>query len=390
MSSSGVTSNQDNSSSSISYWTLLKNSPRHHQFFFATVLVQCLCVVLERCLLILNTKAENVRQDVWFFLVIMISVGFVGYFAVHSVLQTNAFETAAFFFASLLLITRLAVEYANNSDECANQSRVLCGVFLGVNLVFIIAAMAFTQIMYKDLEWKRYKAIGAEVSTRRMYKLFELFSALRKLDLQFSLIALITGLTFFVQGSTVTSTIALSVNCVLFIIELAWERLGDSGIKGEEPKALFGFWALSGALPICIILSTIDVISNGTNGLFGDASWSVRATIVVMGILAIVNRVATVVCSVLLFRNFGPNYVGLRRIIMGDRKGKFNQRAQQASFAPDSGVSMSVNNDPITAEAKAASTTSTSTNNNPTSTGVINPVDVALAVGVVKEWAPKH
>jgi hypothetical protein len=167
----------------------------------------------------------------------------------------------------------------------------------------------------------------------------------------------------------------------LFLIELAWERLGDSGIKGEEPKALFGFWALSGALPICIILSTVDVISNGTSGLFGDASWSVRATIVVMGILAIVNRVATVVCSVFLFRNFGPNYVGLRRIIMGDRKGKFNQRAQQASFAPDSGVSMSVNGDSSVTEEKIAASTSTA---------VVNPVDVALAVGVVKEWAPKH
>ena len=371
------------SQSHVSYWTLLKNSPRHHQFFFATVLVQCLCVILERCLLISNTKAENVRQDVWFFLVIMISVGFVGYFAVHSVLQTNAFETAAFFFASLLLITRLAVEYANNSDECANQSRVLCGVFLGVNLVFIIAAMAFTQIMYKDLEWKRYKAIGAEVSTRRMYKLFELFSALRKLDLQFSLIALITGLTFFVRGETITSTIALSVNCVLFLIELAWERLGDSGIKGEEPKALFGFWALSGALPICIILSTIDVITNGTNGLFGDASWSVRATIVVMGILAIINRIATVVCSLFLYRNFGPNYVGLRRIIMGDRKGKFNQRAQQASFAPESsGVAMSVNADPSSVLSGENSTSTPST-------AIVNPVDVALG-GEVKEWAPKH
>jgi hypothetical protein len=38
--------------------------------------------------------------------------------------------------------------------------------------------------MFRDLKWKRYKAVGAEVDTRHMYLRYELFLAVKQVDLQ--------------------------------------------------------------------------------------------------------------------------------------------------------------------------------------------------------------
>ena len=322
-------------SAPVTYLTLLRAAPCHHQLFVATVVAQCVCVLLERAWLFASSdlSPEGVRQACYFLLVIALSALFVVYFAVHSVLQANAFETAAFFVASLLLLVRLAVEYFNRSDECAsNNGQTVCAVFLAASIIFVVAAMCFTSFIFRDLQWKRYKAIGAEVSTRRMYMLYELFSAVRKLDLQFSLITLVTGLVFLDVRSNEAAIGAIVANVLLFVVELAWERLGDLGIKGESPHHLWAFWALSPLLPCFILGIAVDTLTSSVPVLKLSAyTGSLRATIAVMGVLAVLNRGATVLCTALLYANFGPNYVGLRRVIMGDRKGRFHSR--RASFA---------------------------------------------------------
>jgi hypothetical protein len=328
--------------------TLLRNSPWHHQAFVAVVVVQCAFLLAERAWLFSVTDLSSeaaLRQAVYFLLVLCLSALFVLYFAVHSVLQANAFETAAFIVASLLLLARLAAEYFQRSDECATAgAQLVCAGFLGASLILVFLALGFTVSIYRDLAWKRYKAIGAEVATREMYQLYEIFSAVRKLDVQFSLITLITGLVFLVGGSGGTSAgggsggaataAQLAANVLLFAVELAWERLGDAGIKGESPHHLWAFWALSPLLPCFIVAIAADALTNADSALLARAATgSLRYTIAAMGALAILNRLATVACSAFLYRNFGPRYVGLRRIIMSDRKVKFNSR--KASYARD-------------------------------------------------------
>ena len=327
--------------------TMLRNSPWHHQAFVAVVVVQCASLLAERAWLFSVTDLTNeasLRQAVYFLLVLCLSALFVLYFAVHSVLQANAFETAAFIVASLLLMARLAAEYFQRSDECATAgAQLVCAGFLGASLVLVFLALGFTVSIYRDLAWKRYKAIGAEVATREMYRLYEIFSAVRKLDVQFSLITLITGLVFLVGGSGgsagggsggAATAAQLAANVLLFAVELAWERLGDAGIKGESPHHLWAFWALSPLLPCFIVAIAADALTNADSVLLARAATSnLRYTIAAMGALAILNRLATVACSVFLYRNFGPRYVGLRRIIMSDRKVKFNSR--KASYARD-------------------------------------------------------
>jgi hypothetical protein len=231
------------------------------------------------------------------------------------------------------MLTRLVIEYVNRSDECRNDAATTCLVFLILALVFNVTAMGFCVSMYHDLRWKKYKAIGAEVLTRQMYLRYELFTAVRKLDMQFSLITLFTGLVYFVNVDNAVVDGAVGANASLALLELAWEWVGERAVRKEDRCCMWVFWLLSLALPSFIIGVAVD--SYTTNILLPLAQGSVRDTIAVMAALALVNRVGTVVCSIVLYRRFGADYRGLRRILEGDRVRQFKRgRVKKLVAAP--------------------------------------------------------
>lgn len=327
----------------LTYWDMIKASPFKHQVFIAVVALQSVCILLERILLYAladKSDADFDRESIYFFIVIAVSTCFVFYFAVHSILQCNAFETMAFFFTCCMLLARLAAEASSGDSECYGNEQVICIVFLVLGCSFVVAAMLFTVSIAKDLQWKRYKALGAQPTTRNLYRLFELFSAVRKLDMQFSLLTLITGIVFF-GGQRVSSaspaTYALVVNALLFLVELAWERLGDEGIKREDTYLLYVFWALSLFLPVFIATVAADVVTEGIL-LVEAKSPNVKYTILIMAVLTLMNRAATVAVSVLLYRSFGEQYQGLKRLIgSGDRKTLFNRHRVRGAASGTAG-----------------------------------------------------
>lgn len=262
-------------------------------------------------------KEAILRNSIWFFGIICVSAWCICYYGMHAIFSVNAFELLAFFLTSLALIIRLSVEFVNTEEECSGSSKNMCLIFFTVSLGLCIANLILTCWMYTDLTWKRYKAIGADVNTRSVYRNYELFIAVKKLDLQFAFITLFTGIVFFSSLETQTVQIAMGINVVMFIIELVWERLGDYAITQENVMALCGFWALSIFLPAFLINIAIDYIRHGN--LLRDANTtSIQATIFVFAGICIANRIVTVICSYLLYRSFGERFKGVRRILSSD------------------------------------------------------------------------
>jgi len=65
----------------------------------------------------------------------------------------------------------------------------------------------------------------------RRYKVYEVFVAVRKLDLQFSCIMLLTGFIFF--QFTPQERVFLIPNVIVFCIEIVWERYVCFGPPGQ-------------------------------------------------------------------------------------------------------------------------------------------------------------
>jgi hypothetical protein len=213
----------------------------------------------------------------------------------------QAFELTAFLVASIAMLARIVVEFTQRSKSCAGNGAV-CIVMLVITISFNVVHWVMYSRMVDDLKWKKYKAIGADPKTRHMYLRYELFSALRKLDLQFSVILLVTGVVFFSDSEDATP--GLVPNVLLFLVELVWERVGLDGIKFEDSRRMILFWALSALLPMFVV--AIGIESASSSKLFQSLRTSSEtATIIVFAVVAVISRILTVASSVVLFHEFG-------------------------------------------------------------------------------------
>jgi hypothetical protein len=149
--------------------------------------------------------------------------------------------------------------------------------------------------------------------------------------MQFSLITMFTSIVFasdvgVSHSTTTTDIVVLTLNSLLFLVELAWEWAGARAVNREDERAMYAFWALSTCLPAFIIGLAADYFDGGA-ALFNEPpSLSVEITIAVFALLTLANRAVTCVCSVILFRKFGEQYRGLRAIIEGGRLAKFDRQ----------------------------------------------------------------
>ena len=227
------------------YYGIIRHSPWYHQLFVCLVLVQLFFTVVERSVLLALAAATT--DAFYFWGILVISALFATYYGVHSILAVNYLELAAFRIVTFWMMIRIILEFVNREEECSNGSgAALCLAFMLIAIVLNIVTFALTVWMLPDLKWKRYKAIGSEVHTQTMYRRFEMFSAVRKVDLQFSIITLFTGIVFCATSLRLrTAQFTLGANIVVFLVEGVWEVVGDRAVKREHELFMYAFWSLS-------------------------------------------------------------------------------------------------------------------------------------------------
>ena len=93
---------------------------------------------------------------------------------------------------SIALVIRICFEFYSRAASCKSK-KGSCSSMLAINVAFNVIHWLLYWKMREDLRWTKYKAVGADPDTRRVYLRYELFSAMRKLDVQFSLIILVGG-----------------------------------------------------------------------------------------------------------------------------------------------------------------------------------------------------
>jgi hypothetical protein len=182
--------------------------------------------------------------------------------------------------------------------------------------------------MYDDLRGIKFRNEKALSDTKKMYRLVEKLTASKKLDFEFSLVTLFTGAMFFGDLKNSTKVSAFSINIALFITEVAWDILGSRAVKTRSAQLMYAFWTLSIFLPAFIVNVAVDAFT--VNNLFLQVTHtSVRVTIGLFGVLALLNRALTVVLSVLLYRRFDDaDYAQLQDLLAKDPRTIFKPKAK--------------------------------------------------------------
>ena len=277
--------------------------------------------------------ATDVQLDeVWMLVMMLATAIFMTWFGIESIVKANAFEIGAYVGTSAFLMVRQLSDYAcylQNSD--ADSQTLNCGTpgfsiptvhtMFALTMLLNVVELVLCAIMVPDLRWTKYKAIGSDNTVRGLYKQYELFSSVRKMDLQFSVLLVITGLVFF-SHKTQDQETGLAPTLLLALAELVWDRVGVHAIKRGDEWALYMFWALSLILPMYV--SSVALVSLDNDNVYFDElrrgqDGSDRpdrlSKVAVLAIACFLNRISTVVVSYVLYREFGTEkYKALQRV----------------------------------------------------------------------------
>jgi hypothetical protein len=141
------------------------------------------------------------------------------------------------------------------------------------------------------------------------------------MDLQFSLLLVITGVVFMSHKAQ-DREYGLAPTLMLLLAELAWDRAGVHAIKRGDTWALYMFWALSLILPVFVVSVAVVSVDNDNTyfdefrvGQSGSPRTGRLVKIVVLASACVLNRVCTVISSLSLYRNMGTDrYLALIRL----------------------------------------------------------------------------
>ena len=75
------------------YWALYQLLPPLHKRFLSIVLLQCAYVLFERIYVLVTDYDSGDRSSIWFFIVILVSLVYIFYFAFHAILHVNVSRT---------------------------------------------------------------------------------------------------------------------------------------------------------------------------------------------------------------------------------------------------------------------------------------------------------
>jgi len=319
---------------------VLLSAPLSQKAFVATTLLHISLLLIERVYSTIYAYAAYAGKDatdvqldeVWMLTMMFATAVFMAWFGIESIVKANAFEIGAYVGTSAFLMIRQLSDYVCYLDNSSTSSETLnCGspglsiavvhILFATTTLLNVVELGLCVIMVPDLRWTKYKAIGSDNTVRGLYKRYELFSSVRKMDLQFSVLLVISGLVFF-SHKTQDQETGLAPTALLAVTELVWDRVGVHAIKKGDEWAVYMFWALSLILPMYV--SSVAFVSFDNDNAYFDelrrgqdgSERPDRLTkVAVLAIACVLNRISTVVVSLLLYQDFGSDkYKALQRL----------------------------------------------------------------------------
>jgi hypothetical protein len=175
--------------------------------------------------------------------------------------------------------------------------------------------------MFSDLRWIKYKSVGTDQGLRVLYLRWEFFNAVKKLDLQFSLVLLATGFVFF-NGNSLELTL-LGINILLLFLELGWAVLGKAAIRNGSIcyAVIFIILSIPYVAYVCIITAlSLDPAVDAFNAV---KTLNAETEVLVLLFCGVINRLFTVGCMISMMLSFhSKSYADLKEFFR-QKKTKF-------------------------------------------------------------------
>eukprot|EP01029_Cantina_marsupialis_P028240 TRINITY_DN775902_c0_g1_i1.p1 TRINITY_DN775902_c0_g1~~TRINITY_DN775902_c0_g1_i1.p1 ORF type:complete len:371 (-),score=61.77 TRINITY_DN775902_c0_g1_i1:328-1440(-) len=275
----------------------------HHRVLISTVILQGICVMLDRILIITSNEKLD-KSAIWFLVCGLMSVGFCLYFSWDGCRTGNVVELVGFLISSFVLATRLGFEFFWKSTTFKDRGNSLFLASFLLQISFNIFHWIYFPRILKEFRWHKYKRAGATQKGRTLDNEYSIFKTTKLIDLQNTTVMIFTGFVFFSDNDW-----AFYPVIALMCSEFVWVYLGSAGPKTESKKIFMSFFIVSPCLPIFVGFVAVSFILGSE--YFADLATGYEVMYAICT-MALISRTATIWAGIRLWPALGTG--NLKRI----------------------------------------------------------------------------
>ncbi|KAF2076047.1 hypothetical protein CYY_002661 [Polysphondylium violaceum] len=258
-----------------------------------------LCVFLEllvtfSVLVIRLAKWDGLNDNFKFSVLALLCSFFLFFYAFDSIYHENKFQL--FSFIIMVSVISLAGIYQFYKSILMYHDITSWLRFTSA-LFFIPLNVTLAYFSYKRFGWRLYKKIGTSIELRRLYKTYEVFLSLLKIDIFIN--SLMIGCFFFFYQQYY---IEFYINFIILALNIIWVFSGKISIQ-EESRVLFFIFIFTSWIVPCFdswkIATIIELMVTKSN------DWDNGIPVMIFAFVSFLNRVLLILYSTKAYNNFG-------------------------------------------------------------------------------------
>jgi len=241
------------------------------------------------------SQCDFTYETSWF--VFMAGSFFMFHFGIDGVLEANFFEFGAFMIVCTLETLFALSPLITDPKSVDLYDYITIAVTVACEITYFILLYP----IYQEYSWKFFKKVGGDPKFRALYKRFQQFKALLKIDFFWAIVLLITdGFFSPLVSPKYFSVFNLMIDIMSAATVVVTVIVGYFAIKREERHLSFLFFFLLLGQPAYIIGKTIEITRTSTVSSYGQN----YGLFFFSAFFAIIFHMFLVIWTILCFRNF--------------------------------------------------------------------------------------
>eukprot|EP00762_Andalucia_godoyi_P002122 ANDGO_02530.mRNA.1 hypothetical protein AMSG_03988 len=277
------------------------------KIFLTVILLECFVVCGTTIAVLASTPSH---ASTYYCILVLLTIIFLGYFGIDAVVQENSYQLVAFLLTTVLLTSRVVYSYvfARSDSNNKNLTEVDQSLVFAAMIVACVCQVLYIPIGYKVYQsfgWKTFKRVGASSGIISMFKAYQIFLSIIKVDIQFCIVVtLMAG--FFLDYHWAFGVIVSG----LFVTLVFSYVVIDFGIKQERSGIVLAYLLFSLFAPAYIVYKLImiyedeDLIKNVDNG---DSKDTTRYLLTISAVCALICRIGCMSTCIFCYTNFGKS-----------------------------------------------------------------------------------